>query len=73
MFMRAYLQNLLRAERENINIAGYFAWSLFDNFEWREGYSKRFGIVRVDYETQKRTPKLSAEYYQQIIKSRELL
>ena len=73
MFLRSYLQNLLRAGEENINIAGYFAWSFFDNFEWREGYTKRFGIVRVDYDTQKRTPKLSAKFYQELIKNKQLL
>ena len=73
MFLRAYLQNLLRGNAEKINIAGYFAWSLFDNFEWREGYTKRFGIVRVDFETMKRTPKLSAKFYQNLIRTRELL
>jgi beta-glucosidase len=73
MFLRSYLQNLLRAGDENINIAGYFAWSFFDNFEWREGYTKRFGIVLVDYATQKRTPKLSAKFYQELIKSKQLL
>jgi beta-glucosidase len=51
-------------------VRGYFAWSLLDNFEWAHGYSKRFGIVHVDYETQKRTPKASAEYYSEVIGSR---
>ena len=73
MFLRSYMQNLLRASAENMNVAGYFAWSFFDNFEWREGYTKRFGIVRVDYETQKRTPKLSAEFYQNLIRTKQLL
>ena len=73
MFLRSYLQNLLRAGAEKINIAGYFALSFFDNFEWREGYTKRFGIVRVDYETRKRTPKLSAKFYKELIKTKELL
>ena len=73
MFLRAYMQNMLRAVREGLNLAGYFAWSLLDNFEWREGLSRRFGIVRVDYETQKRTVKLSGEFYRQIIRTRKLL
>lgn len=73
MFFRAYLQNMLRAAREGMALAGFFAWSLFDNFEWREGLSRRFGIVRVDYATQKRTPKLSGEFFKEIIRTRKLL
>ncbi len=44
-------------------LAGYFAWSLMDNFEWAEGYNKRFGIVHVDYASQRRTPKDSARFF----------
>jgi beta-glucosidase len=51
-------------------MAGYFAWSLMDNFEWAEGYSKRFGIVHVDYDTQVRTVKLSGKAYSQLITRR---
>ena len=46
---------------------GYFVWSLFDNFEWAFGYTKRFGIVYVDYETQRRIPKDSAYWYRDFI------
>ena len=49
---------------------GYFAWSLLDNFEWAHGFSKRFGIVHVDFETQQRTPKTSARLYAEAIASR---
>ena len=49
---------------------GYFVWSLLDNFEWSLGYSKRFGIVHVDFDTQKRTPKDSALFYATVIASR---
>jgi len=59
-----------RAIRDGVDVRGYFAWSLLDNFEWAHGYSKRFGIVHVDYETQKRTPKASAVYYSEVIASR---
>ena len=48
---------------------GYFVWSLLDNFEWSAGYSKRFGIVHVDFETQTRTPKDSAGFYADVIAS----
>jgi beta-glucosidase len=50
-----------------VNVHGYFAWSLLDNFEWSLGYSKRFGIVHVDFETQQRTLKDSARLYARII------
>ena len=50
-------------------VRGYFLWSLLDNFEWAYGYSKRFGIVHVDYETQVRTPKDSARWYSAVVKS----
>ena len=52
-----------------VDVRGYFAWSLLDNFEWSLGYSKRFGIVHVDFATQKRTPKDSAQFYSKIIAS----
>jgi beta-glucosidase len=50
-------------------VAGFFQWSLLDNFEWAEGYFKRFGIVYVDYETQRRIPKESARLYSHIIRT----
>jgi beta-glucosidase len=68
-----YYHNHLRAAheaiRQGVDLRGYFAWSLLDNFEWSLGYSKRFGIVHVDYRTQRRTPKASARYYTEIIRS----
>jgi beta-glucosidase len=67
----AYLHGHLAAVREAIDagadIRGYFAWSLMDNFEWAFGYDKRFGIVHVDYDTQKRTIKDSGKEYARII------
>ncbi|HEV3162923.1 MAG TPA: GH1 family beta-glucosidase [Isosphaeraceae bacterium] len=66
-YLRSYLTSLHRAVSEGYDVRGYFAWSLMDNFEWAEGYGKRFGIVHVDYATQKRTPKLSAHWYSQVI------
>ncbi|MGI5271063.1 GH1 family beta-glucosidase [Nonomuraea sp. CA-218870] len=69
---RAYVEAHLRACREAIDagvpLEGYFAWSLMDNFEWAWGYGKRFGIVRVDYETLERLPKDSATWYAEIIR-----
>ena len=67
MYLRNHLTHLHRAAAEGYPIKGYFLWSLLDNFEWADGYSKRFGLHYVDYKTQKRTPKLSAEWYKQVI------
>ena len=67
MFLRNYLTQLQRAVSEGVPVKGYFLWSILDNFEWADGYKKRFGIVYVDFATQKRTPKLSASYYKQVI------
>jgi beta-glucosidase len=52
---------------EGVPVRGYFAWSLLDNFEWADGYGKRFGLVYVDFNTQQRTPKLSAQFYRSVI------
>ncbi len=67
MFLRNYLTHLHRAASEGYPIKGYFLWSLLDNFEWADGYSKRFGLHYVDFKTQKRTPKLSADWYREVI------
>ncbi|MFI5851242.1 GH1 family beta-glucosidase [Micromonospora chalcea] len=67
----AYLDGHLRAAHEaiarGVDLRGYLVWSVLDNFEWAEGYRKRFGIVHVDYLTQRRTPKRSARWYQEVI------
>ena len=52
-----------RAIDAGVDVRGYFVWSLLDNFEWEHGYSQRFGIVYVDFETQRRIPKRSALWY----------
>jgi beta-glucosidase len=67
MYLRNHLTQLHRATVEDYPVKGYFLWSLLDNFEWADGYSKRFGIHYVDFKTQKRTPKLSAEWYREVI------
>jgi len=54
---------------EGVDVKGYFAWSLLDNFEWADGYSKRFGITYVDYTTQTRYPKDSYYWYQELIQN----
>ncbi|MEU4641284.1 GH1 family beta-glucosidase [Micromonospora sp. NPDC023814] len=67
----AYLDGHLRAAHEaisrGVDLRGYLVWSLLDNFEWAEGYRRRFGIIHVDYLTQRRTPKSSARWYQEVI------
>ena len=67
MYLRNHLTHLHRAASEGYPIKGYFLWSLLDNFEWADGYSKRFGIHYVDFKTQKRTPKLSADWYREVV------
>ncbi|BCB85474.1 GH1 family beta-glucosidase [Phytohabitans suffuscus] len=67
----AYLDGHLRAVHtaieRGVDVRGYLVWSLMDNFEWAEGYRKRFGIIHVDYQTQRRTPKDSALWYRDVI------
>ena len=67
MYLRNHLTHLQRATSEGYAVKGYFHWSLLDNFEWADGYSKRFGLYYVDYRTKKRTPKLSAYWYRKLI------
>ena len=66
-FMHRYLAELSRAVKEGVPVGSYYAWSLLDNFEWAEGYSKRFGIVYVDYPTLERVPKGSFYWYRDFI------
>jgi beta-glucosidase len=66
-YLEGHLDAVARAIADGVDVRGYFAWSLMDNFEWSRGYSKRFGIVRVDYETQRRTVKRSGEWYRDLI------
>jgi len=68
-FMHRSLLELGRAVREGLPITGYYAWSILDNFEWADGYKQRFGLVYVDYQTQKRIPKDSFDWYRQVIAS----
>jgi beta-glucosidase len=62
-YLHQHLEAAARASRDGANVAGYYQWSLLDNFEWGWGYSKRFGIVFVDFATQRRIPKASAHFY----------
>lgn len=67
MYLRNYLAQLQRATTEGVPVRGYFLWSLMDNFEWVFGLNKRFGLYHVNFETQVRTPKLSASFYRNVI------
>lgn len=71
-FLRLHLGAVLDAAEAGVDVRGYFYWSLFDNYEWAWGYDKRFGIVRVDYDTQERSLKDSAREYARIIAARSL-
>ena len=68
-YLRGHLRAIRAALEQGVDLRGYFVWSLLDNFEWALGYSKRFGIVHVDFETQRRTPKASARFYSGVIAS----
>lgn len=68
-FLHRYLTNLSMAIAEGTPVMGYLHWSFLDNFEWADGYSERFGLIHVDYETLQRTPKDSARWYAQVIAS----
>jgi beta-glucosidase len=73
MYLRNYLSQLQRATAEGVPVRGYFLWSLVDNFEWGDGYTNRFGLHYVDYKTQKRTPKMSAHFYREVIKANQVV
>ncbi|MEA2762697.1 MAG: beta-glucosidase, partial [Gemmatimonadaceae bacterium] len=66
-YYRQHLRAAHDAMAKGVDLRGYFAWSLLDNYEWSHGYSKRFGLVHVDYSTQKRTIKSSGRYYALVI------
>jgi beta-glucosidase len=68
-YLQEHLLAARRAIEQGVDLRGYFVWSLLDNFEWQCGYSKRFGIVRVDFATQRRVPKSSARFYADVIRT----
>ena len=68
-YIKKHIDAAMKARAEGANLQGYTVWSIFDNFEWVFGYSRRFGLVHVNFETQERTPKNSFYSYQQIIQS----
>ena len=66
-FLREHLQQAARAIDAGVDLRGYYAWSLLDNFEWARGLTQRWGLVHVDFDTQERTPKDSAAWYSGVI------
>jgi beta-glucosidase len=68
-FTRRYLIELARAIDDGVDVRGYFHWSLMDNFEWADGYRQRFGLIHIDYKTLRRTPKSSARWYANVIRT----
>jgi len=66
-YIASHISAVAEAMRRGVRVNGYFVWSLLDNFEWASGYTKRFGIVRVDYDTQQRTCKDSALWYRDFV------
>jgi beta-glucosidase len=73
MYLRQHLKSAHQAISEGYPLKGYFLWSFMDNFEWAWGYSRRFGIVYVDYKTQKRIPKASFEWYAECIRQNRVV
>lgn len=71
-YINQHVNKVLQARREGVKVDGYFVWSLTDNFEWAEGFRPRFGLVHVDYKTQKRTIKNSGYFYSKLIKDTRL-
>jgi beta-glucosidase len=68
-YLDGHLRAVAAAIDEGVDVRGYYCWSLMDNFEWTEGYTQRFGLVHVDYETQARTPKRSFDWYAETIRA----
>jgi len=71
-YLHGHLAAAARAAGAGVSLAGYYVWSLLDNFEWAWGYQKRFGIVFVDFETQRRIPKSSARFYSDVVRANAL-
>ncbi|MFJ3229835.1 GH1 family beta-glucosidase [Streptomyces sp. NPDC086787] len=68
-YLDTHIRALHRASEAGVDVRGYFVWSLLDNFEWAEGYARRFGLVHVDYETQTRTPKSSYHWFRELLRA----
>ena len=72
-FIRDHLIWLHKATEEGVDVKGYFHWSLIDNFEWALGFEPRFGLIEIDYKTQKRIFRPSSLYYSEITKTNQLI
>ncbi|WP_441248544.1 GH1 family beta-glucosidase [Kitasatospora sp. McL0602] len=72
-YLAGHLDAVAQAVAEGVDVRGYFTWSLLDNYEWAEGFSQRFGLVHVDFETQRRTPKASYAWYRELITAHHAL
>lgn len=72
-YLRDHIRAVLTAIEQGADVRGYFVWSLMDNFEWSYGYTKRFGIIHINYETLERTPKDSALWYRDFISGKASL
>jgi len=70
-YLQDHLLALRKAMEGGVDVRGYFVWSLLDNFEWADGYRPRFGLVHVDYPTQRRTPKTSYRWYRELIAAQQ--
>ena len=68
-YLRTHIDAVSRALADGVDVRRYFAWSMLDNFEWEHGYAKRFGLVYVDFSTQRRVPKRSGLWYRDFIAS----
>ncbi len=68
-YLRGHFAAAWHAIRDEVNVSGYFVWSLMDNFEWARGYQRRFGLYYVDFETQRRLPKRSAAFYSKVART----
>ena len=69
VYLEEHISEMAEAYRQGVPLDGYFVWSLLDNFEWAQGYTKRFGIVYVDYPTQRRIVKDSGRWYSQLVRA----
>ena len=70
--MKEHIAQVHKAKLEGVNVQGYFVWTLLDNFEWAEGYHPRFGLVYIDFKTQKRIIKSSGHWYKQFLSNKEI-
>lgn len=69
-FFKSYLSEMKKGIDKGANVIGYFAWSLLDNFEWKMGYTSRFGLVYVDFDDRKRYPKMSAYWFRGMLQKK---